>query len=232
MSHRCIVTYAEGAHQELLDVVLPGFKDFAARYNYDLIVGKQLLPDLPPAWQKVPLLIEALRNHSEVVWFDCDLVIVDPSEDFPPMGERTLHSLVRHFEECSEVPNSGVWRIRQQMNGLRGTDLLTQMLQLQVFRNHGWWEQAALMILMGYIVPPEGSRFLDTKCRCIQKTKWYDACEFMRLCWNSHPNYRAEHPRIVHCSYPDMPRRLEIMRTLVRDPHYDYPKFVPDEDKE
>ncbi len=50
-------------------------------------------------------------------------------------------------------------------------------------------------------------------------------CEFMRLCWNSHPNYRADKPRIVHCSYVDMQERIEVMRSLVRDPHYDYPRY-------
>jgi hypothetical protein len=149
---------------------------------------------------------------------DSDLVIVDPSEDFPKLEDGKLFSLVRHFENQSEVPNAGVWYLTRPCIGL-----LYNMLALEVFRNHGWWEQAALMTLIGYTVPPEGSAFIDTKCKNVAKTKWYNACQFMRLCWNSHPNYRAEKPRIVHCSYPDMPRRLEVMRALVKDPNYQYP---------
>ena len=206
---RCIVTYAAGAHEELLDVAMPTYKEFAHRHRYDMIVGEKMT-NLPPAWNKVPLLIELLRYHEEVVWFDCDLVVVNPVDDFPSIRKQSFHALVRHFEDNSEVPNSGVWRVRREVL------LLLQMLpQLEVFEHHGWWEQTALMTMMGYCVPPQGSRFSDTKCCCVRPTEWYTRCEFMRLCWNSHPNYRSEKPRIVHCSYPDMPRRLEVMRALV-----------------
>jgi hypothetical protein len=216
---RAIVTYAAGAHEELLDVALPTYRTFAERHGYDLIVGKKMT-DMPPAWNKVPLLLDALTEYDEVVWFDCDLVVVNPSDDFPPMGAGSWHSMVRHFEKNSEVPNSGVWRVRRDI-----TRLLQNMMVLEVFENHGWWEQAALMTLMGYCVPPEGHEFPDTKCKCVRPTVWYDTCEFMRLCWNSHPNYRADSARIVHCSYPSMPERLEIMRALVRDPSYNYPRY-------
>lgn len=237
---RAIVTYAEGAHEELLDVALPTYKNFAHRHGYDLYVGEKMC-DFPSAWNKIPLLIKVLNDYDEVVWFDCDLVVVDPSEDFPAMTsdpfrgmfvQDKLHSMVRHFEDASEVPNSGVWRLRHSCNGLYSKDLLRNMQALEVFRNHGWWEQAALMTLMGYCVPPEGSHFPDTKCKCVQQTKWLTSCQFMRLCWNSHPNYRADHPRIVHCSYQNMAQRLEIMRALVKDPHYDYPRFDKSDKKQ
>lgn len=106
------------------------------------------------------------------------------------------------------------------------------MSELVVFCNHGWWEQAALMTLMGYTVPPEGSDFRETHCRCVHQTIWYKNCQFMRLCWNSHPNYRADNPRIVHCSYVDMQERIEVMRALVKDPAFNYPRYNVKEEKE
>ena len=225
---RAIVTYAAGAHEELLDVALPTYRTFAKRHGYELLVTRnnlveslRFMPEansLPPAWRKVPLMMDALTRYDEVVWFDCDLVIVDGKEDFPEMTKS--HSMVRHFEANSEVPNSGVWRVTKDIG-----PLLINMAKLEVFRNHGWWEQAALMTMMGYCVPPEGSHFPDTKCKCVNPTKWYDSCQFMRLCWNSHPNYKAEHPRIVHCSYSDMTVRLDVMRQLVKDPTYNYPRY-------
>lgn len=227
---RAIVTYAAGAHEELLDVALPTYCEFASRHNYNLLVTRGELvesnkyiynKDLPPAWNKIPLLLDALYcGYNEVVWLDCDLVIVDQINDFPPIGDA-IHTLVRHFEKGSEVPNTGVWRVTESC-----IPLLKEMLKLEVFANHGWWEQAALMTLMGYCVPPEGHRFYDTQCRCVKKTVWYKACEFMRLCWNSHPNYRADHPHIVHCSYPHMEQRLEVMRALVKNPSYNYPCYT------
>lgn len=218
--NRAIVTYAAGAHEELLDVALPTFKTFAQRHGYEFHIGAKLT-DLPPAWNKVQLLLDMLQDYDEVVWFDCDLVVVDASEDFPPFEQGKLHALVRHFEDKSEVPNSGVWRVTKECE-----NLLIDMLNLEVFRNHGWYEQAALLTLMGYCVPPEGSRFEDTNCRCVYPTRWYEECQFMRLCWNSHPNYRAECPRIVHCSYQSMTTRLDVMRCLIKDPAFNYPKYA------
>lgn len=232
--NRAIVTHAAGAHEELIDVALPTYRAFAERHHYDLCVTRNRPSDLPPAWSKIPLLLDALDQYEEVVWFDCDLVVVDPSEDFPPMGsdpaagtftQEKLHALTRHFEDYSEVPNSGVWRLRRTCGDLTSRDLLRGMQSMEVFRNHGWWEQAALMTMMGYTVPPEGSPFPETKCKCVYQTRWYAACQFIRLCWNSHPNYRADRPRIVHCSYPNMAVRLDVMRALVRDPHFDYPRY-------
>ena len=230
--NRAIITYAAGAHEELLDVSLPTYRAFAELHGYDVIVGKKMT-DLPSAWNKVPLLLDVLSSYDEVVWFDCDLVVVDPSEDFPPLSNGKLNSMVRHFENCSEVPNSGVWRLRQECDGWSSRELLQDIMKLRVFANHGWWEQAALLTLMGYCVPPEGSHFSDTICKCVHPTVWHQSCQFMRLRYNSHPNYRADRPVIVHCSYPDMPRRLDVMRALVKDPHYNYPKFelVEEEDE-
>ena len=233
---RCIVTYADGAHEELLDVALPTYRAFAEKHGYDLLVTRGKMPDhlidddvgIPSQWNKIPLLLDALERYDEAVWFDCDLVVVDPIQDFPPLNAMEhSHSLVRHYAWQSEVPNTGVWRVNKSVDVL-----LRQMSQLTVFRDHGWWEQAALMTLMGYTVPTQGSDFRDTKCKNVVQTQWYNACQFMRLCWNSHPNYRADHPRIVHCSYPDMARRLEVMRALVKDPDYDYPRYNVREEKE
>lgn len=121
MSNRCIITYAEGPHEELLDIALPTYKVFAEKHDYEMIVGKKMT-DGPPAWNKVPLLLSALEHFEEVVWFDCDLIVVNPKDDFPLLvsdpksGNFTrdcVHALVRHFAWHSEVPNSGVWRLRK-----------------------------------------------------------------------------------------------------------------------
>ncbi len=231
MSRRCIVTYAEGAHEELLDVALPTYRVFAKVHGYDLIEYRDTAYQLPPAWKKIPLLQLALQKYDVAVWFDCDMIVVDPSQDLPPIctdeSRVKYHALVRHFDGNSEVPNSGVWQVTEECN-----ELLDKMMDLEVFRNHGWWEQAALMTMMGYSVPPEGTHFPDTKCHNKYQTRWYKTCNFMRLKYNSHPNYRADKPVIVHCSYPQMQQRLEVMRALVKDPTYDYPRFDKVEEEE
>jgi len=215
---RCIVTYASGQHEELSRIAMPNLETFALKHGYtSLIVGDKLC-DRPPAWNKIPLLIDALTRFDEALWFDADTIIVDTSKDIPfPKGDA-VHAMVRHFSALSEVPNSGVWYLTKE-----ALPLLEKIWELEVFWNHGWWEQAALLTLMGYSVPPEGSLFDSTKCRCVHETKWTRNCSFLRLEWNSHPNYRAARPRIVHCSYPCHKSRVEVMRRLVDDPEYNYP---------
>lgn len=222
---RAIITYAYGAHEELLHIAKPTFREFANRHGYDLLIGKKLT-DMPPAWNKVFLLLDALQYYDTVVWLDCDLVIVDYSKDFPALPTILHHSLVRHFEAFSEVPNSGVWIVTRAI-----IPLLQKMLELEVFYSHGWWEQAALMTMMGYTVPPQGSDFDAHKCKMVFPTKWWLACNFMRVEWNCHPNYRVDRPKIVHCSYPDMLQRIEVMSTLVKDPTYAYPRYKSRDDK-
>lgn len=225
---KCIVTYADANHAELLATSLPTFKAFADRHGYDLLVGEEEMVDhtRPAAWHKVRMLNSALKIFDVAVWFDADLVVVDPSEDFT-FSEIKLFALVRHMAKGSEVPNSGMWALRRA-----AAPLLKAMWDLEIFWNHGWWEQAALLTLMGYTVPPEGSDFDETKCMCVHETYWTRMCEFLPVKWNSHPNYRAEKPKIVHCSYPTVEQRLEVMRALVRDPGYNYPEWPAKKKKE
>lgn len=225
---RAIITYAAGAHEELLEIALPRFRKFAEKHGYELILGNKLV-DMPPAWNKVALLLDTLkhgRTRESVTWLDCDLIITDIAEDFPLLQFGRSFSLVRHFSADSEVPNTGVWRLTP-----RAIPLLENMLELEVFRDHGWWEQAALMTLMGYVVPPQGSDFDETKCRCVRETRWTKECQFMRVEWNSHPCYRAPKPRIVHCSYPTMRQRIDVMRALIADSGYNYPSWEKPEKK-
>ncbi len=228
---KAIVTYAAGMHQNLLDIALPRFREYADKHGYKLIIGDKLC-DRPGGWNKIPLLIDAFvfGKHEHVLWLDCDLVITDTSMDVMSVVDGfkrgMCHSLVRHFTSASEVPNSGVWLLRKD-----ALPLLERIWELTVFTNHGWWEQAALMTLLGYSVPPEGSVFDRTKCRVVHASEWHARCHFLRCEWNSHPNYRADKPRIVHCSYPDMAMRIETMQKLVEDAEYDYPAW-PKEAKE
>lgn len=224
--NRAIITYAAGEHERLLELSLPTFRRFADKHGYDLIVGEKMT-DRPPAWNKIPLLATHSPKYEQVVWFDADLFIVDDSDDLPRINES--HGLVRHFTAGSEVPNSGMWILNYRP---AFDKIFDAIWNLEVFMNHGWWEQAALLTLMGYCVPPEGSDFDDTKCRCVYETELMKACQFLRVEWNSHPNYQANKPRIVHCSYPDMDTRVEVMRRLAEDPGYAYPAWPKKEEKE
>src|SRR4051812_44952693 len=122
---RCIVTYAAGAHEELLDISFPTYCKFGEAHGYKMIIGSKMT-DRPAPWNKIPLLLYALKHYDTVVWFDCDLIVVDPKTDLPPLKDSS-HSLVRHFEDNSEVPNSGVWQLSKAC-----IPLLEKMWELDV----------------------------------------------------------------------------------------------------
>jgi hypothetical protein len=198
---RAIVTFGTGPCAEMLKIALPSFKNFADRHGYELIVVEGLDPKMPPAWYKVPVLLESLKSYDEVLWLGADLVIVDGRDDLP-ISKDCWQALVIHRTGDGEVPNTEVWYNRREM--------IPTLEKMWRMANHGWhnaawWEQSALMRLMGYkdeIRPV----YLSNPTIIYEKTCQLDNS------WNVHKwdKPQAEHPRIQHATmYPD---RLAIMR--------------------
>jgi hypothetical protein len=74
---------------------------------------------------------------------------------------------------------------------------------------HGWWEQAALLDLMGYHV--------EAPCHLVTNTELYQKTYFLDQSWNVHKWHEpaAEHPRIQHATmWPD---RVAVMQEWVRE---------------
>ena len=199
--NRAIVTFGTGLHAELLKVALPGFKKFADRHGYELNVVEGLDPKMPAAWYKVPVLLEAYKSYDEVLWLGADLVIVDGSEDIP-VSKDCWQAMVFHHTNDGEVPNTEVWYTRRQM-----IPTLERMWQManRGWHNAAWWEQSALIYLMGYrddIRPV----YLGNPTEL-----YFNTCQLDNS-WNVHKwdKTQAKHPRIQHATM--YPNRLAIMR--------------------
>jgi hypothetical protein len=198
---RAIVTFGTGPCADMLQVALPGFKKFACLHGYELIVVEGLEPKMPPAWYKVPVLLEALKSYDEVLWLGADLVIVDSSEDIP-VSKNCWQAMVIHHTGDGEVPNTEVWYNRREM--IPTLEKMWGMAQ-NGWANAPWWEQSALMELMGY-VDERRPVYLG------RATDLYNHTYQLDNSWNVHKwdKPQAEHPRIQHATmYPD---RLAIMR--------------------
>ena len=147
-----ILTMGFGPHEELLDLVAPSLESYAARHGYQLTVLRNVLDtERPPAWSKLLAIREALAEHDEVFWIDSDAIIVDPTVDVRSeiRADTELAWVVHDFLDGA-VPNSGVMLIRRSARILQLIDAAYDQLDLI---DHVWWENAALMRVLGYLHP-------------------------------------------------------------------------------
>ena len=169
---RALVSLATGPHRELLDIAWPSFEEFADRHGYELIEAETQAAR-PPSWWKIPVLHDLLTRYGEVLWVDADVVIVDPTEDLSvPPG--AWQAVVAHHTGDGEVPNLGVWLARRMM-----LPVLERIWGMTEFLEHPWWEQAAMVTLLGYggtpLKPAQPSELRDRTC-------------FLGPEWNRHKN--------------------------------------------
>lgn len=149
---KALVTYAVGSHEELLEIALPSFREFADRHGYE-VVRFDAEPTRPASWMKIPALQAALGDFDEALWVDADVVITDTADDVP-IGASAWQAMAVHHTSDGEVPNLGVWRVRRKM-----LPVLDQLWGMEQYVNHFWWEQRAMLDLLGYsgspLRPPE-----------------------------------------------------------------------------
>lgn len=208
MKSRAIVTCATGNHEQLLDIAMPSFRAFAKQHGWTVLRADAPDSWRAPSWWKVPILREALTQYGEALWLDADTVIVDTSEDLEA-PDGCWQALVEHHTGDGKVPNCGVWLVRRPMIPI--FDLLWQRRQ---YLHHGWWEQAALMSMMGYRVEhPAGPA---------EPTELFGRTHFLDPGWNRHiwDIQDTGRVRIQHATmHPD---RQAVMSDWARcDAHYD-----------
>lgn len=202
MIRRALITFATGEHEQLLEVALPGFEAFADRHGYDLLIPEFDHLSREPSWLKLPAMVHALQEYGEVLWLDCDVVIVDGSEDPAVLIEPgKWQALVRHHTPDGEVPNCGVWLARRPM-----IPVLQAMWSAAHYLTHHWWEQAAMLDLLGY-------QHETRPCCLVVPTELYERTHWLGLEWNSHEqNDRHDSPRFAHVTPNDVEWRLPRMR--------------------
>jgi hypothetical protein len=202
--NKSLLTFGVGGHAALLDIAQPSFKAFATRHGYDYFEAKQIGHQRPPAWYKVQCLIEALKAYDVAVFIGCDLVIVDGREDLPHDDPDWWQALVIHeTPNCGSVPNDDMWVCRKPM-----IPYLEKIWGMTQYMNHGWWEQAALVDLMGY--DPTIERF-PTYCKDTENELFKHTRQLPNgwnvHCWD-HP--QPVHKRIQHATmWPD---RAAVMK--------------------
>lgn len=147
---KALVTMAVGLHREYLEVTRPSLAAYAARHGYAFVEAEQAAESRSPSWSKVPILLSLLASYDDVLWVDCDVVIVDSSLDLaahvPPDAWQAMAIHRRHIDfDMGEVPSCGLWLARPPLS-----DTLRAMWEMTQYIDHPWWEQAAMHHLLGY----------------------------------------------------------------------------------
>jgi hypothetical protein len=170
---KALVTFAVGTHTDLLDLSLPAMGRYADWHGYDLLVRPPMMVMRPPSWHKITAVLHALQTHQEVLWVDADVLIVDDSVDLADeVDEHAWHAITRHHTREGEVPSVGVWLVRQPMR-----PWLERAWTLTKYLHHRWWEQAAMLQLLGYRADPP-------PCRLVSPTELYLHTHWLGEEWN------------------------------------------------
>lgn len=198
--------HSGAAFEALASVTLPRVMQYAARHGLDLW-RTSLDGDRPPSWQKVLRLIDAIdAGFKRVLWIDTDVVVADLARNiFDEHDGEAWQALVVHETSCGEVPNCGVWLVTRCMR-----QHLVEAWEREDYTTHPWWEQAAILELMGYHVTP------DPVATLRQPTELHARTQVLGSEWNHHPHdrRRVASPRFWHATqYED---RLATAREMVR----------------
>lgn len=171
-----LLTGARGPlHIAMQTLTLPAMRQYAERHGYDLHVVD--LPDKgrPASWEKLPALIDALHTYDQALWLDADVAIINGDVDITADVDPLLwQALVIHGFANGNIPNCGVWLVRKPM-----IDILSYANEVsfidEIVRIHPWWEQAFLMMEMGYDISLDFYRKIDTGLwdyTCVLPVEW------------------------------------------------------------
>jgi hypothetical protein len=201
---KAIVSIGAGKlHKEMLDIAFPSFQAFSKKWGWDIYRCDTVGKSRPAPWYKIEALLNLLPSYDEVLFLGADTLIVDGSQDLTA-PDIAIQALVEHHTGDGFVPNTDVWLCRKPM-----IPYLEKIWGMEQWLMHGWWEQAALLELMGYKVH-QPTRYLG------QPTELYDKTYFLEHSWNVHKwdQPQPEHPRIQHSTmHPDRPTVMKVWAT-------------------
>jgi hypothetical protein len=190
---------------------LPLLEEYAGRHDLTFCCGN-LKGERPPSWGKVLMMHQALQDFDAVVWIDADVVVMDPSRNIiDELRPGSWQALVEHHTECGAVPNCGVWVCTKEM-----LPTLTDIWNEGRYLDHPWWEQAAILGRMGYVLAEGPRASFDTT------TKLYERTTFLESTWNHHPmdTRRIAEPRFVHVTmYADRPAECRRLAAIAQQKH-------------
>jgi hypothetical protein len=195
---RAICSQATGrGYRALLSRSSLSFERYAGHWGWDLVLSTEDTADGRPApWGKVPFIRSLLDEYDWVLWLDADVVIIDLDADIFEVvrDEKDLY-VVEHTWLGQYTANSGVMLMRSS-DWMRS--LLDSMWVRSEYINHPWWENAAMLDLLGYALDP---------ARLVRPTEWLLRTQFIDKRWNDIELDPVPRPAFVHRGFYDLGRR-------------------------
>ncbi len=209
-----LVSAANESHIPLLDLAAPTFRQYAEQHHYHCEVIRGYNCDRPASWQKIPIILDLLESFSPVLWVDADAMFartnrdiredaIDPYDLWTGGGREIWMTLHRVNYLSWPLLNAGVLVV---YNTPRVIDFLYRVYDQAQFTDHPWWEQAAIMHLLGYDLDFRGW------AKPGPETEWSPLVGWLGTEWNSMSHDPHPHPYIEHFSGLPLPTRLEEMR--------------------
>jgi methyltransferase family protein len=212
---RVLCSKGSGPFASLLEVAALGLEKYARRHRWDLVLSREDLSEGRPApWGKLRLAQDLLHDYAVVAWIDCDAVIVDFEHDLGVVLEDGKDFYAVELEggtprDC--LMNTGVFVLRASS----WTDrFLAEVWAQTDLIDHRWWENAAIMRVLGYEIDASPVVRGDGN-------PWMARVKLIDLAWNSIAHWaRSSRPRINHYAALSVHRRRLLMlddvtRTIV-----------------
>ncbi len=186
----CLATAYDDAYRAMGDICAASLTAYAAAHGLELRVFRTL-PDTgrPPAWAKIPLITGLFDEGCDfVLWVDADAVAVRTDADIRAEIEDgkdaylACHQLTGSpmpgMTVILDVPNTGVMLLR---NSAWTRELLDAVWSRTAYLHHRWWENAALLDVLGYRRLLDAAAVNDPDPRAMARIRWLD------WNWNSIP---------------------------------------------
>jgi hypothetical protein len=208
-SNICVATAYDAAFREIGDYCGMTLRCYAARFGLDAVVETSFSLDRPPAWRKIRLAQELLdAGYEHVMWVDADALFCRFDVDVRSVVDgRSDFYLVEHDHPAypsAMVPNTGVFIAR---NCAWTRKFLDDVWGMTEFIDHMWWENAAVMRLMGYhsLLGLRDNAFNQDVMRHMRflPVEW-NFCTAVGTCENPIIKHYAGQPQSVRLS--EMPR--------------------------
>ena len=206
-ARKVVCSFACGPQVELLELARGPLEDFAARHGYDLVLEDgPRAPERPASWSKIPLLRDLLDRYEIAVWIDADAIFVDTTRDIASEveDERFLY-LVQHRYGGQDAANCGVLMLRSSDEARA---FLDDVWGREEFVDHPWWEQAAILTMLGYRI----DRRPNPYARISTPTELFARTKLLSTEWNSIVLDPSPRPLLKH--YPSLPHgeRVRLMQ--------------------
>jgi len=222
-----IITSYNEDYSKLGNKTKETFKKYAEiqGYNFENVI----IPDTgrPPAWSKIRILMDEMikKEFEFLMWIDADAFFNNYNIDIANEIEQDKEIyIVKHYCQVHKGSiyhntkltilriNTGVLLMKNSEHNLK---FLQKVWDKKEYINHQWWEQAAMMDVMGFRSELNGNLHDNKGNSYLEKIK------FLSNDWNSIPSnldlsMEKQDPIIIHLAGMKFDERIKYINMKLK----------------